>query len=138
MEGKLKTRRFLVGISNRSRGKKPIIINCNICDTLTPVSCSKIITEIAKYILCSRLIPYPYYALKCAAQNLNCVSNNLYVCFAYCVKVISCMFVLCIVSLMAKIKYYFEGGEMCRLQFSFCEANLEWNDYEILDCVERL
>lgn len=75
MEDKLKTRKCSTGISNRSRGKKPVIINCNICDTLTPMSCSKIITEIAKYILCSRLIPYPYCALKSAAQNFNRVSN---------------------------------------------------------------
>lgn len=74
MEHNLKTSRYSVGISNRSRVKKPIIINCNICDTLTPMSCSKIITEIAKYILCSRLIPYPYYALKNAARNFNCWS----------------------------------------------------------------
>jgi hypothetical protein len=64
-----------------SQGKKPITINCNIRDTLTPVSCSKVIAEISKYVICNRLIPYPYCALKSAAQNLNSVSNKLCIYF---------------------------------------------------------
>jgi hypothetical protein len=85
-----------------SRRKKPVIINCNIGDTLTPASCSNVIAEIAKYVVCNRLIPYPYCALKNAAQNLTCVSNNLYI---------------YIVLLMAEMKC-FECVEKCRLQLS--------------------
>jgi hypothetical protein len=47
----------------------------------TPMSCSKVTAEIAKYVICNRLIPYPYCALKNAAQNLNCVSNKLCIYF---------------------------------------------------------
>jgi len=75
MENKLKT----VKCPYRSRLKKPVVINCNITDALTLTSCTKIVTDIAKYILCTKLIPYPYDMLKSAAQNLNSVSNTVYI-----------------------------------------------------------
>jgi len=80
MEGKLETEMFSYGVSNRSRLKKPVIINCNIGDTLTPTFCTKIVTEIAKYIFCNKLIPYPYDALRNVAQNLHRVSNKSMLC----------------------------------------------------------
>jgi hypothetical protein len=75
MENKLRTEKY----PYRGRLKEPVVINCNIQDALTPASCSKIVTDIARYILCSKLIPYPYDMLKSAAQNLNSVSNTVYV-----------------------------------------------------------
>jgi len=83
MENKLKTGKC----PYRSRLKKPVVINCNLRDALTPTSCTKIVTDIAKYILCTKLIPYPYDMLKSAAQNLNSVSNfGVYLCmYDYCV-----------------------------------------------------
>lgn len=74
MENKLKTEKC----PYRSRLKKPVVINCNITDALTPTSCTKIVTDIAKYILCTKLVPYPYDMLKSAAQNLNSVSKTVY------------------------------------------------------------
>jgi len=75
MENKLKTEKC----PYRNRLKKPVVINCNITDALTPTSCTKIVTDIAKYILCTKLIPYPYDMLKSAAQYLNSVSNTVYI-----------------------------------------------------------
>jgi hypothetical protein len=74
MENKLKAEKC----PYRSRLKKPVVINCNITDALTPTSCTKIVTDIAKYILCTKLVPYPYDMLKSAAQNLNSVSKTVY------------------------------------------------------------
>jgi hypothetical protein len=84
MDRTLETR-FPVGISNKSLGKEPVIVNCGIDDKLTHVSCSRIVSEIAKHIVYCRLIPYPYCALKSAAQKLNNVSIRLCVYFVYCV-----------------------------------------------------
>lgn len=85
MEGKLKSERFSKSIASRSRVTKPVTIHCNIDETLTATSCFKIITEIAKYILSNRLIPYPYDILKNVAENLNHVSNKVMVCSLSCI-----------------------------------------------------
>lgn len=77
MEGKLKSERLSYNIANRSRLAKPVFIHCNIDETLTPTSCSKIVTEIGKYILCNKLIPHPYYTLENATENFDTVSYNV-------------------------------------------------------------
>jgi hypothetical protein len=81
MENKFRTEKC----PYRSRLKKPVVINCNIRDALTSTSCVKIVSDIMKYILCSKLIPYHYDMLKSAAQNLNSVSNTGLCMYYYCV-----------------------------------------------------
>jgi hypothetical protein len=68
-------------IASRTRLKEPILIHCNIGETLTPNSCSKIVTEISKYIICNNLIPYHFDTLKKAAENFKLVSSKVMVCF---------------------------------------------------------
>jgi hypothetical protein len=80
MEAEVKSERFSYKIANRSRLTKPVIVRCNIGETFTPALCCKIVTEIAKYIFCNKLVPYPYATLKNIAENFNHVSNKVMVC----------------------------------------------------------
>lgn len=53
----------------KKRGEKIVFIDFKIAETLTPTTCTRILTEISKYIVCHKLIPYPYDALKHMAQS---------------------------------------------------------------------
>ncbi|PSN49779.1 hypothetical protein C0J52_01388 [Blattella germanica] len=68
------------GVMKRTRVKKKqdtvALINCCLSETLTPTTCTKVLKEIAKYIVCHKLIPYPYEALKnIASKHYNAVQT---------------------------------------------------------------